>query len=94
MTLFFLSIKIFLDIQNKDTSFTKKSAHLKVRLLWKVSQQTMASEFGKLQSLKSPMQQRKQHPQISGLLVASLNNSPLADDQDDITGKENIVGLL
>ena len=57
-----------------------------MRLLWKPSQQSMASEFGKIQSLKSPMQQRKQHSQISGLLVASMSSSPITDDQDDITG--------
>ena len=45
----------------------------------------MASEFGKIQSLKSPMQQRK-HSQIPGLLVASMSGSTIADDQDDITG--------
>ena len=46
----------------------------------------MASEFGKLQSLKSPLQPKKPHSQISGLLVASMNNSPLPDDQDETTG--------
>ena len=45
----------------------------------------MASEFRKLQS---PMQQRKQHSQISGLLVASMSNNQISDDQDDVTGRD------
>ena len=46
----------------------------------------MASEFGKLQSLSSPMQQRKRLSQISGLLTTSIDNSPITDDQDDAQG--------
>ena len=52
----------------------------------------MASEFGKLQSLSSPMTQRKRLSQISGLLTTSIDNTPIADplpnDQDDTTGME------
>ena len=55
-------------------------------------QQAMASEFGKLQSLSSPMTQRKRLSQISGLLTTSIDNTPIADplpnDQDDTTGIE------
>ena len=49
------------------------------------SHQRMASEF---RTLQSPMQQRKQHSQISGLLVASMSNNQISDDQDDVTGRD------
>ena len=62
-----------------------------MRSLIEATHQTMASEFGKQQSLKSPMQQRKQQSQISGLLVAAMANSSTPDDQDDITGKKSIL---